>query len=473
MKSELHFYEGVRSSGVVASITYGKSRVIFDFGAPFNPMTQPYDGAVEPRKKAWVRDAIRLGQIPAVGGVFSKEDLGEGSDIVPFEESDLETGVIISHLHLDHMSGIGMIHPDIPVYMHRDGHRLQQLLDDIGEAVGEREFTPVALYEPFNIGEIEVAAYFSDHPCAGAVGFLIKTPDGNFFYSGDVRLHGNKRDKALQDLEKIAQEDVDVLIMETTTLAREMPDPSDPALAGPNLQIPKGMSTEEELYEQILESLGGSRELALFNIYHRDIELIKRLFDIAAATKREIVFEPKTAYVVMGMLGVSPSITIPDNEEYADRNLPYLRKVLDSTPRIVTAEEINAQPARYFVQNSYENILELFDLPVSGAKYYHLYGVPLVQGARDYDNMMRVLELLGVDYALFSNLYCYNHAYPNHLLYMAEKIGAKNLIGVHSSAPEKLVAQNSRQVVAQNGDTYLLDDGKLLKKEALLRPLPQ
>lgn len=463
MHSELRFYEGIRDSGIVASITYGKSRVIFDFGAPFNPMTQPYDGQVERRNKAWVRDAIRLGQIPPVDGVFSARDLGPDSTIQPYEESDLTTGIIISHLHLDHMSGIGMVHPDIPVYMHRDAHKLQGLLDQIGESVGDRSYSPIDLYEPFWIGDIKVTAYFSDHPCAGAVGYLIEPPDGKYYYSGDVRMHGCNLDRVLEDLEKIAREKVDVLIMETTTFSPWMFARSGDEELKASLEIPSDMLTEGQMMDWVLADLQPSDQLGIFNIYHRDMGLLRHLIRIAERTGREIVFEPKTAYVVMNMLGYTPHIYIPDNREYEDHSVPYFREVLERTPGIVTQEEICAAPGRYLLQNSYENILELFDLPSKGAKYYHLYGVPLVRGTREYENMKRILDWVGVEYTTFANLYCFNHAYPNNLLYMAEKIAARNLIGVHSSAPEKLVTPVSRQVLPEKGVVYRLVNGELVQ----------
>ncbi|HZW04094.1 MAG TPA: hypothetical protein VFF68_09220, partial [Anaerolineaceae bacterium] len=147
---------------------------------------------------------------------------------------------------------------------------------------------------------------------------------------------------------------------------------------------------------------------------------------------------------------------------YLDRSVPYFREVLARTPGIVTQEDVCAAPGRYFLQNSYANILELFDLPARGAKYFHLYGIPLVEGGRDYANMQKVLGLVGAEHAAYANLYCFNHAYPNNVLYMAEKIAAKNLIAVHSSAPEKLVVPCSRQVLPQKGEVYRLVDGELV-----------
>ena len=36
MKTKINFVRGLYGSGVVIMITYNKSRVIFDFGAPLN-----------------------------------------------------------------------------------------------------------------------------------------------------------------------------------------------------------------------------------------------------------------------------------------------------------------------------------------------------------------------------------------------------------------------------------------------------
>jgi ribonuclease J len=221
------------------------------------------------------------------------------------------------------------------------------------------------------------------------------------------------------------------------------------------------VTSERVLFERILADLAAAPGLGLFNLYHRDMELIRGLFDIAHQCQREIVFEPKTAYVVMRMLDRYPAIIIPDNRQY-ERPLPtYLEEVRQKAARVVTTEEVHAAPEKFFIQNSYENILELFDWPARSARYYHLYGVPLVEGGRDYANMMRVLNMTGTHYAAFADLYCYNHAYPNNLLFMADKIKAKNLVPVHSSNPEKLESQYSRQVLPRKGVAYTLQDGLL------------
>ena len=51
MKTEIRFHEGLKGSGVVVSVTHENYRLIFDFGAPFRPNTNFYDGVVLHRKE--------------------------------------------------------------------------------------------------------------------------------------------------------------------------------------------------------------------------------------------------------------------------------------------------------------------------------------------------------------------------------------------------------------------------------------
>jgi hypothetical protein len=82
--------------------------------------------------------------------------------------------------------------------------------------------------------------------------------------------------------------------------------------------------------------------------------------------------------------------------------------------------------------------------------------------------MMRVLNLTGTHYSAFAELYCYNHAYPGNLLYMANRIRAKTLIGVHSSNPENIVCDFSKHLMPKAREIYQLENGLLKLKKKLL-----
>ena len=300
MSTELKFYEGLRGSGVVIALICGQDRLVFDFGAPFTPLAQIEDGVILPRKKAAVQDALALGKLPPVEGVFSREALGD-LPLLSAEESPWNTAVLISHLHLDHMSGIGMVAPSIPVYLSEEAWKLENALRQIGEKVGDRAFQFHRLHEPFLVGKIKVTAYFSDHPCAGSCGYLIETEDKTIFYSGDIRFHGVQRERAWQEIEALAQKKIDLLILDSTTTSPKQfarKEAQENALFLPSRTLLEEEISEEAIYESVRQRLQANPQLAFFNLYHRDMQLIENLIRLAAEQGRTPVFEPETAWII-------------------------------------------------------------------------------------------------------------------------------------------------------------------------------
>ena len=63
--------------------------------------------------------------------------------------------------------------------------------------------------------------------------------------------------------------------------------------------------------------------------------LIKGLIEVAGDSNREIIFEPRTAFLVMKMLGIFPAVFVPDNRNYESPPPGYLEEVLQKASRIV------------------------------------------------------------------------------------------------------------------------------------------
>ena len=466
METIVKFHEGLRGSGVVVSVSYHNSRVIFDFGAPFRPATNVYDGTVLRRNKASLRDAIKLKHVPAIDGIFPQADL-EGLSVIPYELSSINSAIVISHLHLDHMSNIGYVHPDVPVYMSVEAQRLQKSLDMVGEAIGNREFTGAPLYEPIQIGEITATPYFSDHPCYGSVGYLIKTPDSTIYYSGDIRFHGLQRERAFAELEKLCKENIDLLIIDGTTYSPskfihdaetidEMNKPSQDYLPG--------QFSEAGIYEDVHKFLSSSEGVGIFNIYHRDMQLINALVDTAKSLGREIVFEPETAYIVYSLLGIKSLYYVPDVDGY-EKDEEYLN-IVKSNCKEISADEIKKNGKKYFVQCSYHNLLQMFSLtdPNVKGEYFHLFGEPFTKDGKANRSLNKVLEMCNLENHAYANLYSFNHAFPNHLCYVIEKLNSKAVVAVHSNVPEKLNPMNSVAYLPEQNVPYILKNGELIKK---------
>ena len=181
-------YSGLRTiGGVIFSVTYGRDRVILEFGSAYDPATAVFDGTVRPRKKNWIRDRLKVGLLPRIDGIYRREDLGD-FPLLSAEESDWNTAVFVTHLHLDHMSQIGMLSPDIPVYMHHNAQIIERALEATGNGVEtlEREYLDIVPFQSIHVGQIQVLPILCRDTGYCDFAFLITTPDGTIHWTGDL-----------------------------------------------------------------------------------------------------------------------------------------------------------------------------------------------------------------------------------------------------------------------------------------------
>lgn len=465
MQTEIRFHEGLKGSGVVVSVCYGNDRVIFDFGAPFRPDTNIYDGTVLHRIQGALKDAITLQETPAIDGIYPKQDLLmlDGSlfqGIEPFENSCYNSAILISHLHLDHMSNIRFLAPSIPVYMHKNAVKLHEALLDIDEGTEHPTIIPVEYQEEIHVGQICCIPYFSDHPCHGSAGYLIQTPDMTIYYTGDIRFHGLQKEKAFKEIEKLKDIHIDCLIADSTSYSPTefIHDPDKiQELSLPSKEILEGMFLESSVYEDLYDKLSNSKGLGAFSIYHRDMQLIEALLDYTKKAHREIVFEPETAYVINQVLNREVLYYLPDLSIKSS----ILNQVTQRNKQ-VSIEEINQQKDHYLVQVSYKNILQLLDLNTKDGYYFHLFGDPFAE--RACANLEKILKQVNMNYVGYSNVYSFNHSFPNHLSYAIGIIDANVVVAVHSGKPEKLNPMNSIAVLPKQNVPYIYQNGTLIEK---------
>ena len=96
-KTIFTMYAGLRTiGGVIFSVTYGKDRVIMEFGSAYDPATAVFDGKVLSRKENWIRDRLKIGLLPKIDGIYRKEDLGD-YPLISAEESDMNTAMFVTH----------------------------------------------------------------------------------------------------------------------------------------------------------------------------------------------------------------------------------------------------------------------------------------------------------------------------------------------------------------------------------------
>ena len=452
-ETKLIFYRGTRGMGNVISIRYGNDRIILDFGAPFEPGHDIYDGTLRHRQRKRLKDALLLGKVPPVPGLFAK-DL-QDYPLTPHESSKLNTAVFISHLHLDHMSEADKIAKAIPVYIHEDGLTLQESLYQIQEEKKRRDFQSFRYHETIRVGTIEVMPCFSDHPCPGAAAFLIRTPDSCILYTGDIRFHGCDARKAFAEMEELGKEKIDLLICDATTTSTS--HMKEAGSMQPGKEKAAGCISEQDIYDDIHKSLQDYEGLGIFNSYPRDVGMLKRMKQLGDRLGRIAVFEPDYALILERLTGICVPIYLPRL-----RTLPSYVSDLTERHPIIVMEETRSHPEKYLLQNSYSDILSLIDLEGIPGRYFQLFGEPLTDKDRGRRIQKSILAQLNLEYCSWSDLFSFSHCYPNHLGWLLETLKARTVVAVHSSHPEEMDPRCSRQIIPEEGREYRLIDGELL-----------
>lgn len=462
-KTTLTFYGGLRTiGGTIVSLQYGDSRVIFDFGLVYSPATNIFDGQILLRKSAIVRDYLKLGLIAKIDGIYSAKDLPKDASISGANNYEGKTAVIISHLHLDHIGAMGLIDPSIPVYMTEDSLKLYNTLDLIGEGViGKRDYQSCRYNEAFFVGEIKITPIQVDHDILGACAYHLETPDGAIIYSGDLRMHGSHPEWIDSFIQKSKELGFDAVIMEGTTIRDEEELPEETLV--PSKEIPESVTTEDMIPLKMADILKETKGLGIFNIYHRNIDRIAGIIKAAELAGRKAVFEVETAQIAYSLLD-SMEFSIYESEEMRQAKLkgrlPSWQKELMEEFSVISYKEINATPEKYFVQNSYTNALELFDLDVKEGVYLHSDGVPLGDYDPAYHNLERILDHISLQRISIGTG---GHAIPQNLKYIVDELDPVTLIPLHSFHPERLMPNNGVQLLPKYGESYILSDGKISK----------
>ena len=83
--------------------------------------------------------------------------------------------------------------------------------------INTRDIIGVKENEVVNVGKIKVKVMPVDHDAYGACGLLIETPDLTISYTGDIRLHGYRKNDTLNFCKE--SENCDVLLIEGVSVS--------------------------------------------------------------------------------------------------------------------------------------------------------------------------------------------------------------------------------------------------------------
>ena len=283
------------------------------------------------------------------------------------------------------------------------------------------------------VGQIEVQVFRVDHDAYGACAMLIKTPDYQIAYSGDLRLHGFDAQDTLAFC--AAAKESDMLLIEGVSVSFEeesAPKEVEVEVVAP-YEIMERMESEADLVERFCQIVAENPEKQItFNGY---LANVKRLAEIVAQCPRPVVLEAEAAFILKETLGVEClyyQIEAKDLGLNSELEIPYAT-LLD-------------QPYQYVWQ-----ITDHFDQLEKGGIYIHSNATPLGPFDQAYEPFVQSFAQKEIT---FISLQCSGHAFPEDLAKVISLIQPKLLVPIHSLKPEKL--ENPY------GDRYLPERGAIL-----------
>ena len=424
-KTKITFHNGILTiGGTIIEIAYEDSHIFFDFGSEYDPAS--------PKQPKDLQDLLDMNLVPYLDNMFDPSIELKGYESK--EDNFKDTAVFLSHVHLDHSKIINYLNPSVPLYMLEGTKSLLNTLNINNDFLfplhnqgdsNVRDIVGVKENEVVQVGKIKVKVMPVDHDAYGASGLLIETPDLVISYTGDIRLHGYRKDATLNFCKE--SENCDVLLIEGVTVSfQELNE---------NARVPED-ENEINLIEKINNIVKENPNKQItFNYYISNIE---RILNIIKTNPRTVVLDAYYSYVVKHATGVQSYYYQLDDKDYG----------LDKSYE-VEFEKLLQDEGSYFWQLD-TLAIEHFDRLKENGIYIHSNATPLGDFDPKYAPFIKRFEDNNIEFKLVG---CSGHAYPFDLIEIIDLIKPKLLVPIHSYHPERLYNKSGERLLPEKKQT--------------------
>lgn len=425
-KTKITFHSGVLTiGGTIIEVAYEDSHIFFDFGSEYNPAAK-----VNPTDLQGLLDE-KL--VPFLDNMFDPKIPLKGYESK--ENNFKNTAVFLSHIHLDHSKIVNYLNPEVPLYtlegtksllntLNINNDFLFPLYEDNG-IKNTRDVNGVKENEVVQVGKIKVKVMPVDHDAYGACGLFIETPDLTIAYTGDIRLHGYRKNDTLNFCKE--SENCDVLLIEGVSVSFQ--DFGDSLRSGEP-------ANESELIDKINKIVNDNKGKQItFNYYIANVE---RILNILKTNPRTVVLDSYSAYVVKEAAGYEAYYYDLDNKEYGLN--PELK---------IEFEELINDTEKYFWQLGTLALKHFNELKEDGV-YIHCDAQPLGEFDPAFEPFVKSFAGRNIQ---FNRVVCSGHARPYDLIEIINLIKPKLLAPIHSYRPEKLYNENGDMILVEKGQT--------------------
>ncbi|MHA2244414.1 MAG: MBL fold metallo-hydrolase [Candidatus Hodarchaeales archaeon] len=424
-------YGGVNEIGGNSFLLESNStRIMLDFGRSFKREGTYFEGFLLPRTFQGLKDFLEFDILPKFEGLYAQR----------FEIDDEFTkpsidACFLSHAHLDHFGNLNLLHDDIPVYMGETAATIIQSIQDTTRTRFNRPYIRPATDDypsnvrTFRTGDIiqipnfEVTPIHVDHSLPGSYGFIIKGNNGyKIGYTGDIRLHGWRKDLTRDFIEIAKGKNLNALLIEGTNINEDF-DMNE-------------RSVQKELSESIVKTNG----LAIANYSLRDIDRFRSFYIAAKENGRKLLINVKQAYLIQ-LLQEDPHLEIPGLNDpyikiYKRPKRKYYRWEKKVFEKHFTVETPDFDQTEYVFHCDFWNLTDLIDIQPKPKEstFFYSHGEPFnEEGMIDYNRMMEWITHFHLD---IKQYHASGHAPQSDLKTIVDEIQPQLVIPIHTEHPE-------------------------------------
>ena len=429
--TKLTFYGGVDEIGGNKILVHDrKTKVLFDFGQSFNFGAEYFTGWLSPRAINGLGDHFEFGLLPKIRGLYAKEKL-VFTDI-PYSEPEIDA-IFLSHAHFDHVTHICFTDPQIPVYL---GVGAKLFLESMEETssfcdYGNHDYRTFRTGKKIKVGDIEVEPIHVDHSIPAAYGFIIHTSEGSVVYTGDLRMHGPRKDLTEDFMEKAKGCEPIALICEGTRMVKKE----------------KRKNYSELQVQRLSNRIVSSTDKMVFSMrYSRDLDRFRSFYKVAKKNGRRIVVSPKTAHLLSKLLD-DEHLDLPDPLKDEDILVYYKRKKSGEfdekdyygwertfMDKMVTHDFVHKNQRKLVMDLDFYQFAELIDIkPKPGSQFIHSMSEPFSEEDIEDQVMHNWIDHFKMQ---FHQLHASGHLNKDQIVDLINYIQPKRVFPVHTENPQ-------------------------------------
>ena len=365
--------------------------------------------------------------------------------LMPPVGNDNLCGIVISHPHIDHYGLLHHLPGTAPVLMGGAAKRIIQAAAPFsGQPLPSLDGPCLVDRKAIEIGPFRITPYLVDHSAYDSYALLIEAGGKRLFYSGDFRAHGRKA-KLHQQLIANPPEDIDVLLMEGSSLSRIDTDAVFP--------------TETELEERLVEHLKSMTGITLFHSSAQNIDRVVTLYRACKRTGRAMVIDLYTAAILAATENAHlpqsdwPSVMLylPRKQAIQVKRNTWFDLLARHSAHRIYNNQISSKAANavFFFRPLLMEDLERANCLMNASFIYSQWAGYLEQGS--YLSMEQWLERHGI---AINHLHTSGHACAGDLKSLVNALQPKALVPIHSFAVERYPQLFSNVVFRSDGEWW-------------------